>query len=103
MDDGGELDALRRDVRWLKDRAEVLDVVATHARGCDRHDVELLSGTYHDDGVDVHGDDGQRRARLRRLGQRRARRHLGEPPPQHHHPPLRDRRRRGACRELRAW
>ena len=55
MDDAEELDALRRDVRWLKDRAEVLDVVATHARGCDRHDVELLSSTYHDDGVDVHG------------------------------------------------
>jgi hypothetical protein len=55
MDDGGELDALRRDVRWLKDRAAILDVVASHARGCDRHDVELLSGTYHDDGVDVHG------------------------------------------------
>src|SRR3954469_5389316 len=51
----GELEALRRDVRWLKDRAEVLDVVASHARGCDRHDVELLSSTYHHDGVDVHG------------------------------------------------
>lgn len=54
MDDD-ELEALRRDVRYLKDRAEVLDVVATHARGCDRHDVALLSSTYHDDGVDVHG------------------------------------------------
>jgi len=50
-----ELERLRRDVRWLKDRAEVLDVVAGHARGCDRHDVALLSSTYHDDGVDVHG------------------------------------------------
>ena len=24
-------------------------------RGCDRHDVELLTSTYHDDGVDEHG------------------------------------------------
>ena len=50
-----ELAQLRRDVQHLQDRAAILDVVASHARGCDRHDVELLSGTYHDDGVDVHG------------------------------------------------
>ena len=29
--------------------------IATHACGCDRHDEELLTSTYHTDGVDEHG------------------------------------------------
>lgn len=56
MADDGELDRLRRDVRHLMDRAEIADCVARHARGCDRHDVGLLTSTYLDEGVDVHGD-----------------------------------------------
>ena len=55
MVDDRELEQLRRDIRYLKDRTEILDCVARHARGCDRHDVELLTDTYHQDGVDVHG------------------------------------------------
>src|SRR3954452_13907994 len=58
-----ELEQLRRDVAYLKDRSAILDVVNRHARGCDRHDVELLTSTYHDDGVDEHGtarNDGPR-------------------------------------------
>ena len=55
MVDEGELAQLRRDVQYLKDRTAILDCIAAHARGCDRHDVELLTSTYHDDGVDVHG------------------------------------------------
>jgi len=50
-----DLDKLQRDVRYLLDRTEILDCVAAHARGCDRHDAELLAGTYLHDGVDVHG------------------------------------------------
>ena len=50
-----ELDQLRRDVRELKDRAAILDVVNRHARGCDRHDEDLLTATYHPDGEDEHG------------------------------------------------
>jgi hypothetical protein len=50
-----ELENLRRDVQDLKDRAAILDCIATHARGCDRHDVSLLTSTYHDDGIDEHG------------------------------------------------
>ena len=50
-----DLDQLQRDVRYLLDRTEILDCVAAHARGCDRHDAELLAGTYLPDGVDVHG------------------------------------------------
>jgi hypothetical protein len=50
-----ELDDLRRRVQHLEDRAAILDCIARHARGCDRHDVTLLMSTYHDDGVDEHG------------------------------------------------
>ncbi|MDV7240999.1 MULTISPECIES: nuclear transport factor 2 family protein [Rhodococcus] len=46
---------LQRDVRYLMDRGEILDCVARHSRGCDRHDSDLLCGTYHDDGIDEHG------------------------------------------------
>lgn len=53
MDD--ELDQLRRDLQLLKDRAAIQDCIAVHARGHDRHDVDLLSAAYHHDGVDVHG------------------------------------------------
>jgi hypothetical protein len=55
MVDDDELEALRRDVRYLQDRTAILDCVARHARGCDRHDTDLVSATYLDDGVDVHG------------------------------------------------
>jgi hypothetical protein len=55
MAEDSELEQLRGDVRYLKDRVAILDCVAAHARGCDRHDVALLTGTYHVDGVDVHG------------------------------------------------
>jgi hypothetical protein len=50
-----ELAALRRDVQHLVDRAAILDCIARHARGCDRHDVDLISATYHDDAIDEHG------------------------------------------------
>jgi len=50
-----ELAQLRRDVQYLKDRLAILDVIARHARGHDRHDVDLLTSAYHEDGVDEHG------------------------------------------------
>ena len=50
-----DIDQLRRDVRYLMDRTAILDCIAAHSRGCDRHDEELLSSTYHRDGVDEHG------------------------------------------------
>jgi len=46
---------LRHDVQYLMDRTAIHDCIATHARGCDRHDVELVTGTYHDDAFDEHG------------------------------------------------
>jgi hypothetical protein len=50
-----ELEAVRRDVQYLMDRTAIADCIARHSRGCDRHDEELLSSTYHEDGYDEHG------------------------------------------------
>ncbi len=50
-----EMDTLRSDVRYLMDRTEILDCISRHARGCDRHDIDLITSAYHDDGVDEHG------------------------------------------------
>lgn len=49
------LTTLQRDVRYLLDRTEILDCIARHARGCDRHDIDLIASAYHSDGVDEHG------------------------------------------------
>jgi hypothetical protein len=54
-DDAIDLAALQRDVRYLKDRLAVVDTIAQHSRGCDRHDIDLITAAYHDDGVDEHG------------------------------------------------
>ena len=51
----GDLDEPRRKIQHLEDRTAILDCIARHARGCDRHDVELLASTFHVDGVDEHG------------------------------------------------
>ncbi|WP_179475776.1 nuclear transport factor 2 family protein [Mycolicibacterium vinylchloridicum] len=48
-------DTLREDVRYLLDRTAILDCIARHARGCDRHDIDLITSAYHADGVDEHG------------------------------------------------
>jgi hypothetical protein len=50
-----DLEQLRRDVQYLKDRQAILDCIGRHARGHDRHDVELLTSAYHPDGIDEHG------------------------------------------------
>lgn len=49
------LEKLARDVQYLMDRQAILDVIARHARGHDRHDVDLLTSAYHEDGIDEHG------------------------------------------------
>jgi hypothetical protein len=46
---------LEEKAQYLLDRQEFADVIAQHARGHDRHDVDLLTATYHDDGIDEHG------------------------------------------------
>lgn len=55
MSADADLGALQREVKYLLDRTSILDCIASHARGCDRHDVDLISAAYHEDGVDEHG------------------------------------------------
>jgi hypothetical protein len=46
---------LCNNVQYLMDRTAILDCISRHARGHDRHDDELLTDAYHEDGVDEHG------------------------------------------------
>jgi hypothetical protein len=55
MSTGEDLEDLRRDIRYLMDRQAILDCIASHARGHDRHDSDLLTAAYHRDGFDEHG------------------------------------------------
>ena len=49
------LKTLEDKVQYLLDRTEILDCIARHARGHDRHDMEMLSDAYHAEGIDEHG------------------------------------------------
>jgi hypothetical protein len=46
---------LQRKVDYLMDRQAILDCIASHARGHDRHDSEMITAAYHPDGFDEHG------------------------------------------------
>lgn len=54
-DNNDRIAALEKKIQYLTDRQAILDCVARNARGCDRHDSEVLSSSYHDDGIDDHG------------------------------------------------
>jgi hypothetical protein len=55
MNEDIDLAQLRQDVRYLMDRSAILDCISSHSRGHDRHDADLITAAYHDDGVDEHG------------------------------------------------
>src|SRR5258708_22647222 len=55
MDTEQRLAQLERRLRYLTDRAAILDCIARNARGCDRHDAALLGSSYHEDGIEEHG------------------------------------------------
>jgi hypothetical protein len=55
-----ELAELRARVAHLEDRGAIVDCIARHARGRDRHDVDLITSTYWPDGVDEHGSTTNR-------------------------------------------
>lgn len=50
-----DLAALAADVRYLKDRAEILDCMNRYTRGADRLDEELFLSSYHEDAIDDRG------------------------------------------------
>jgi hypothetical protein len=50
-----ELDEIRREVRYLRDRQAILDCINAYCRGLDRLDAELLNGSYHEGALDRHG------------------------------------------------
>ena len=50
-----DIEKLARDVQFLKDRLAIEDCVHRHARGHDRFDVDIMTGCYHEDGIDEHG------------------------------------------------
>lgn len=43
------------DVQWLRDRAEIQDVLYRYCRAVDRLDLDLLKDVYHPEGSDNHG------------------------------------------------
>lgn len=51
-----DLEQLQRDLRYVRDRLEIQDVLMRHCRGVDRHDAELLDSCYHPDAVIKHGN-----------------------------------------------
>jgi SnoaL-like domain len=55
MKNDDRLAQLEQKLQYLMDRTAILDCIARNARGCDRHDAELLASSYHSDGVDEHG------------------------------------------------
>ncbi len=57
MSGDNRLEQLERKLQYLTDRLEVLDCIARYSRGCDRFDAELVSNSFHEDGVDEHGYD----------------------------------------------
>lgn len=55
---------LLKEVRYLRDRQEILDCVNRYARGLDRLDAEAVASAYHADGIDHHGPFVGRRDEL---------------------------------------
>lgn len=48
-------DDLRRDIRYLRDRAEIADCLHRYCRGVDRGDFDFAATAYHPDAVDDRG------------------------------------------------
>ncbi len=50
-----EIKQIRSTLQHLKDRQDILDCITREARGRDRHDADLTSSCYWEDGSDEHG------------------------------------------------
>jgi hypothetical protein len=50
-----DIEHLLREIRYLRDRQEILDCINRYGRGLDRLDGDLIGSAYHSDAVDNHG------------------------------------------------
>lgn len=50
------LQAELSELRTLRDKAEIFELVNRYTRGVDRHDVETMASVFHPDAIDNHGD-----------------------------------------------
>lgn len=50
-----DIQTLMDEVRWLRNRHEILDCINRYGRGLDRLDPALIESAYHADSVDNHG------------------------------------------------
>jgi hypothetical protein len=50
-----EIKDLRSTLQYLKDRQDIHDCIVRESRGRDRHDTQLVSSCYWEDGADEHG------------------------------------------------
>lgn len=55
MTTDAEIQELVREVRYLRDRQAILDVINRQSRGHDRHDAPLQNACFWEDGFDEHG------------------------------------------------
>ena len=50
-----EIKQIRSTLRYMRDRQDILDCIVREARGRDRHDSEVTTSCYWEDGADEHG------------------------------------------------
>lgn len=55
MNKNKTLEALAAELRYLRDRQDIADVISTYCRGLDRLDGEVLASAYHGNAIDRHG------------------------------------------------
>lgn len=54
-DTDAEIRQLRQELRYLRDRQDILDCINRYGRGLDRLDAALIESAYHSDAIDNHG------------------------------------------------
>lgn len=55
MEGTSNLEALAKEVRYLRDRQDIADVISAYCRGLDRLDADILRSVYHQGAIDRHG------------------------------------------------
>lgn len=55
MSEAPSIEDLVEEVRYLRDRQDICDVINAYCRGLDRLDPDILRGAYHEKAIDRHG------------------------------------------------